>query len=400
MFMLPEGNVVLRFEDMGAWARAAASHGVRAVLVSGWNRGGHDAEYPHYEPDPRLGTWDELAAGIKACHDEGVRVYFFVNVQTIDVNTDWYRDELHRYRSMDRFGASKLFGFGMGTVGARLRETQPSLVFASAGFPQLRALLVRQMRRLAEIGADGLHIDKLAWNLVLLDFNPDLELGPDTAPWEGILSAVREIRDACVAVNPEFGLSWEGHWDRLLEFGDVAWAWHPTWEADYLDLFKLAFPRWLPAIGVSQPFDYAIVNDAVRFGYQLLVGPAHYTRSMDDPATQPLSRYIGEVGRLRELLADSVFYGDFLGDQGARVQAGASVHYAVHRDPATGQRACVVTNAAAAPAPFELAFVDAPSAGRAQLHRPFAEPQTVDLPLRGELAAGGLAIVVEHAVGA
>ena len=65
------------------------------MLISGWNVGGHDGSYPYYDPDPRLGTWDELAEGIRACHKMGVKVFFFANIQPVRVDTDWYRSELN-----------------------------------------------------------------------------------------------------------------------------------------------------------------------------------------------------------------------------------------------------------------------------------------------------------------
>ena len=51
----------------------------------------------------------------------------------------------------------------MGTLGARIGITRRPMVKASPSFPEFREIIVRQMRRLAEIGADGVHIDKLAW---------------------------------------------------------------------------------------------------------------------------------------------------------------------------------------------------------------------------------------------
>lgn len=67
MFLLPEGNVNFRFKDISGWARDAKGRGVSAVLIIGFNVGGHDRGYPEYSPDPRLGTWEELEAGIAAC---------------------------------------------------------------------------------------------------------------------------------------------------------------------------------------------------------------------------------------------------------------------------------------------------------------------------------------------
>jgi hypothetical protein len=132
MFLLPEGNVNVTFKGIPQWAKDALDYGVKAVLISGWHQGGHDSGYPIYEPDPRLGTWDELAAGIRECHQMGIKVFFFVNVQPVDIDTEWYRNELHRYRSMDPWGcAYGPYGWGMGTLGARIGYTRRPLAGAT-----------------------------------------------------------------------------------------------------------------------------------------------------------------------------------------------------------------------------------------------------------------------------
>jgi hypothetical protein len=341
-----------------------------------------------------LGTWEDLAAGIRACHEAGVEVYFFVNLQPVDCTSDWYQQELHRYRSMDPWGTSTPMGWGMGTVGARLGVTRRPLVFANPAFPEFRQLIVRQMRKLAEIGADGIHIDKLAWATVRLDFNPDLPLSPDQAPWQGILSSLDEILAACRAVNPGFGLSIEGPWDRLLSYTGVTWVWHSTWLPDHVCAFKRTFPEWLPTLAVTQPFDFNVVNNAVRFGHQMLIGPAHYTASMADRRMARLSAYIREVLRIRAELADTIFYGEYLGQGGSQVDAPADVYYAVHRNPLTGARACVLTNLGAQAAPFSVAFTG-PAATSATIYRPFEPTERAAGPIAGTIPAEGLVIIHE-----
>ena len=96
MFMLPEGTISYTFKDIPKWAKAAKDHGINAVQISGWQRGGHDNGYPYYAPDPRLGTWKELEDGIRACHKMGLKVYFFVNYQPMMVDSDWYKNELQQ----------------------------------------------------------------------------------------------------------------------------------------------------------------------------------------------------------------------------------------------------------------------------------------------------------------
>jgi hypothetical protein len=114
MFLLPEGNVMLKFSDIPAWAEDARNYGVNTVMVSGWNVGGHDNQYPNYTPDPKLGTWNDLKEAIARCHDLGTRVLFFANVQPVDVSTDWFRDELHQYRMIDAKGQMAVNGWGHG----------------------------------------------------------------------------------------------------------------------------------------------------------------------------------------------------------------------------------------------------------------------------------------------
>ena len=85
MFLLPEDNINLRFKEIPRWAKSAKKYGVNHVMLAGWQVGGHDRGYPYYTPDPQLGTWKELEAGIRAAHKLGLRVSFFVNCQPIDM---------------------------------------------------------------------------------------------------------------------------------------------------------------------------------------------------------------------------------------------------------------------------------------------------------------------------
>ena len=153
MFMLPEDNINLTFREIPSWAKTAGDHGITSVMISGWQVGGHDRGYPQYEPDPRLGTWQELEAGIRACHDMGLRVYFFANVQTVDISTEWYKNELHKYEVKDPWGAKFfVYGWGMGTLAARKGLTRTPLYEMNPSHPEVRAILVGYFRKLAVIG--------------------------------------------------------------------------------------------------------------------------------------------------------------------------------------------------------------------------------------------------------
>jgi hypothetical protein len=249
------------------------------------------------------------------------------------------------------------------------------------------------MRRLAEVGADGVHLDKLV--PAGLDFNWDLPTSPDRASWEGTLEGLREILEACREVNPEFCLSVESAWDRLLQYTDIAWIWHSHLGVDHVPALKYAFPQWLPMTAVCQPYDYSDVNNAVRHGYQILVGPARYTASMEDEPMRPLSAYIAEVTRIREELKDTVFQGEFLDSRGSHVEGPLELRYNTHRNPRTGKRACIVVNFGEVTSEARVYF-EGHGGDRARVYQPFAETRTDALPATVEIPAEQVAVVVEE----
>lgn len=63
----PDDVIGYRFVDLPELARQACDAGIRVIQIDGWDRGGLDRDYPHYEPDPRLGSEDELREAIAEC---------------------------------------------------------------------------------------------------------------------------------------------------------------------------------------------------------------------------------------------------------------------------------------------------------------------------------------------
>ena len=391
MFLLPEGNVMLTFKDIPQWARDAADHGVKTVMISGWNIGGHDNTYPAYTPDPRLGTWEDLTQAIEACHAMGVNVLFFSNIQYVDTSADWFHKELHAYGvTTSRDNPQGVGGWGMGTLSARMGYTCAPCGMCDPAFPEYRKIIVDQMRKLAEIGADGIHYDKVGGGYI--NFNPQLPANPDQGHSQGIIKCLEETLDACRPINPDFCLGIESHWDRLLSYCDAWWLWH---DFEHTPVLKYTFPEFLPTFAVAQPWDFVNVNRTVQYGYQLLVGPVRYSASMADPQTKSLSNYIKEIIRIREHLKDTIFLGDFLDDLEVDVQPAPNLTYKTHRNPTTGKRACVLVNQGTDPLETHITF-DNNTTGAVSIHRPFTEPQTHKLPVDISIPGERLAIVVEE----
>ena len=108
----------------------------------------------------------------------------------------------------------------MGTLWGRMGH--PKLMTkADPAFPQYRKIIVDQFAKLAQIGADGVHVDKMF--PAAIDYNPNLPMSPDTAPWEGAILLTKEVFAACRKYNPDWAMSFECNWDRMLQFSGATW---------------------------------------------------------------------------------------------------------------------------------------------------------------------------------
>ena len=235
------------------------------------------------------------------------------------------------------------------------------------------------MRKLAEIGADGIHIDKC--HPLPLDFTPGRDGGPDSSAWEGTLRCIEEMLETCRAVNPDFALSVESNWDRMLSYTDVIW-----WAAlGRRSSMKDTFPQWMPTGSVNQPFSYNVVNLLVWQGYAMLVGPGHYTTSMGDPLWRPLSTYIKEVQRIRQNLKDMLFLGERLETEAVVVGGPFAEHedarWSTFRDSKTGKRACVLVNLSDESLEADSVALADNADGVVLMCQPFEPDQTTRFPV-------------------
>ena len=395
--MTPEGHVWLRYEDIPRWAQDALDYGVTTIALVGWNRGGVDGWYPYYEPDPKLGSWEDLRRAVEVCHGMGLRVLAMANIQPVDCATDWYERELHEYRCMSKHGHSRIFSYGESTVTAMRGYTARPLIDVNAGFPEFRNHIVSQMVKLAEAGFDGLHLDKVDDPPV--DFNPALDASPDRGASEGTIAAVREVFDACQQVNSDFDISLECRWDHMLPHSAVSWSWHSHLLRgnEHTNCLKYAFPQWTPVMAIDTPYVFGHVNTAVRFGYQLLIGPDYYSgRSMKAPRWQRIARYIQEVERIRRDLKDTIYLSEFLDTLEVEIDAPQDVYYNTHRNPKTGQRACIVSNYGSDLAQVVVNAFQGARRGSVLFYQPFKQVATVSLPFSVQLMPEGLVVIVEN----
>jgi hypothetical protein len=389
MIMLPEANINYTIEQVPQLAADARKYGVDAIQLAGWQRGGHDDGYPYYEPDPRLGTWEELEDAIRQCHDMGVRVYFFVNILCSMMDLDWYENELQYCNATNRKEEPQwVAGWGMGTLGSRTGTTTPLMSFVDPAFPVVHQLHLNYFKKLAEIGADGIHIDKMF--PAGLNFNPRSPLPPDESAWEGAIRLIEALDRECRAINPDWRMSFECNWDRVLQFGAA------TWWAGNMTTARHVFPEVGETVGHYQPYDYQGINNATRSGVTVMLAPQQFNRSLDYEPWRGESEYVKQVKQIRDELAETILWGRMLGNKDVAIDPAGAADVGNWQNLATGKHGCVLTNNGVLPATLTVTAFDGNNSGPVRVYAPGKAALDAHLPIELEIPGERLVVVMEQ----
>ncbi len=373
MFMMPEGTIEMRYKDIPHWARTAKNYGINSLQISGWQVGGHDNGYPYYTIDPRLGTWDELKAGIAYAHKLGQKVYFFANYQPAMLESEWYKNELEPMREMGPNGELTWnAGWGMGTLWSRMGNPK-KMTWIDLSFPAYRKIIVDYFSKLAQIGADGVHVDKMFPTAI--EYNPNAPLSPDTATWEGAIQLTKEINAECRKYNPNWNMSFECNWDRMIQFGGATW-----WVGNQLAT-RSVFPENVETMGHYQPYDYIGLNNGIRGGHAIMVAPRNFTKGLDWKPFAGMAAYYRDVKKIRDELQDAVFFGEVMGQTGIKVAGDlpGGIEYNTFRNRKDGRKVVVLTNSTMSAVSFAIGPFDGGHSA-ARYHVPGKKVQNLNLP--------------------
>lgn len=281
----------------------------------------------------------------------------------------------------------------MGTIGARLSITHTELGAASAASPEYRQIIVRQMKKLAEIGADGLHFDKLLCGNGV-NTRDDLPAGIDADFAESgeLIKGIDEVARTCRSIRPDFAFSFESAWDRVMPYCEGS-HW---WGGPGTGVMKMTFPEYSGITSIAQPYDYNILNNCVLHAYHCMIGAKCYTASIGDPIYAPLARYVGEVMKIWEAQKQTVFLGERLSSGGLELEGQPTVGLNTYRNRASGLRAAVLVNSAPTSATIRLRGFAGPSNGSIKIFQPYQPVRSVIRPATLTLPGEQLAVIAEE----
>ncbi|GMU24446.1 MAG: hypothetical protein AMXMBFR13_45200 [Phycisphaerae bacterium] len=377
------------FADLPDRAKAAAEVGIKALVLKEWTAGDPEDGLPSFEPNPNLGTREELAAAVQECHALGVKVALVMQFPTVSRFTNEYDGELHQYASVDRWGIpyTSMHGRNLGSLtgGWGNAERRAAL---NPGHPGLRNLLVEQLRDLAALGIDGIEVRGFFRRP--LDFNPTTGTTPDRATWEGGLATLEAIRDACRSVRPGFAISTDALWDGVLGVTRACAA-----EVGEGCLLRDAFPSWRPSFVLSGEESTAAVNRAICDRGQLRIKLAG-GEPLGESGLDGAGGYARAVLSVRDVLGHTLVDGRSVAGRSLSVEG--PVRTVVFRHDSSGLHTAVLVNEGINPCEARIAgFTD--SRGKpAVTWQPAHGARAVELPIRLSIPARQIAILTEEQV--
>jgi hypothetical protein len=387
-----EDAINYKFNDLPKLAADAKKYGVTTFEILGWDKGGIDRGYPEYEPDIRLGTKDDFKHALDSVKKIGVHPLIFANIQWMDTDIPLYYDKLKKYETKGRWADDlMLSGYGEGTISARIGITRHNMTQITPSYPEVNKLLMNYFLDLVRSGADGFQFDKTT--SVDFDFNPLLTLSPDRAMPQAVFDMLRQVLEEGRKIDPQLAIASELIWDRAFQYVDVSYL--RMNDIDMHPVLKYTFPEWTSTIFAESPFDFNIMNNGMRYGFVWAMAPRHYSASLDEAVTQPLSKYVAELIRIRKKYSDILFTGRFMDTIGATVKCGVNSRFSVFEPMNdTTKKAVVLVNFDNQEDEMEVS-IDNTKNGKAELCIPFQNDQVVQLPAKIKVPPKTCAVLVE-----
>ncbi len=387
-----EDVINYKFNDLPKLAADAKKYGVTTFEILGWDKGGIDRGYPGYEPDQRLGTKEDFRNALNGIKKMGVHPLIFANIQWVDTDIPLYYHKLKKYETKGRWADDlMLAGWGEGTISSRIGISRHNMTQMTPSHPEVNKMLMDYFLELIRSGADGFQFDKTT--SIDVDFNPLLNLSPDRAMAQGVFDMLGQVLKEGRKIDPHLAIASELIWDRAFQYVDVSYL--RMNDVDMHPALKYTFPEWTSTIFAESPFDFNIMNNGMRYGFVWAMAPRHYSASLDEVITQPLSKYVAELIRIRKKYADILFTGRFMDTVGAIVKCGENSRFSVFEPMNDNKRkAVVVVNFDNKEDDVEV-NLEGVSNGKAELCIPFQSDKIVSLPARIKVPARTCAVVVQ-----
>ena len=384
-----EDRLSFPYKDLVRYAEACQRWGVKAIQLTGWQKGGQDRDFPLHDIDPRLGTVQEFKDAIAASRKLGVEIILFNKYAWADVTAPAYEGEFRKFAIEDPYGAPYTFnGYNYDTptqIGGINARHGAGMCQAS---PAWRARALQEFRKSVDLGASGILFDECQWHMSPYCFSANHGHAVPGAVFSGDVPLIEGFR---AIVSPEeFLFAGESPYDLELQ----------TYDMSYFRIGRgfVPFGRYIApfspmSVAITGSNDRQMINACLLYRFSMSYEPRDFHGELDEiPATLSYGRAVDDLRRkYREWIWDA----EFRSTQSARVTAAGAplAEYSVYRRR-DGLRAVAFANMSDTDPLVCEVFLDQARPEGLKWVSP-EQPETKPWPGKLELAPGSAAVLLE-----
>ena len=340
----PEDELRMRFTDLPRVGEECARHGVKAIQLVGWNDGGQDQGNPSHDPDPRLGTFEELKAAVARIRAMGVKLILFAKFTWADRATERFRKELHKLAVKDPYGDYYLYtGYQYQTATQFLDINTKRLIPMCFHSEAYLRLCEKEFAKILDLGADGLLFDEClhhASTLLCFDESHGHRYGAPVYANDNLL--IERFARIAAKRNPDFLFAGEACYDR--EMAVYQLSYHRSENKLHLPVSRYSLPSGQYMTAVTGFDDRNMIAQCLLYRYVISYEPYNFKGKLEDfPLTLEYGKRMDE---LRTELRDYFWDGEFRHELGAKVECRGKTHqpFSVFLNAKNGKPAVVIAN--------------------------------------------------------
>jgi len=340
----PEDELRIKFRDLPKVGEECARHGVKAIQLVGWNDGGQDQGNPSHNPDPRLGTFEELKEAIAKIQAMGVKIILFSKFTWADRATEWFRQDLIRQAIKDPYGDYYHYpGYQYQTATQLLDINTKRLIPMCFLSEEYLRICEEEFKKILDLGAAGILFDECQHHspaLLCFDTSHGHRYGAPVYANDRLL--IQRFTKMAKARNMEFLFAGEGCYDW--EFEAYHLSYMRSENKEHLPLGRYVLQQSPIMTAVTGFNDRNMVNQCLLYRYVMSYEPYNFKGHLEDyPETLSYGK---QMDALRTELRDYLWDGEYRDKLGAKVTHKGKAHhpFSVFVSRSSGKSALVIAN--------------------------------------------------------